>query len=163
VDVIPLAQARELNAAWHSRLPKFGSGFVREQPFLCFGAAYVGRIYSVAIWSNPVARLLPQSEWLELRRLANAPDAPRNTASRMLAVMVKLIRRIRPEITRLISYQDKDAHTGTIYRAAGWTATAEHSGGSWNRPNSKNTGGTPRTRPDRNGAIGPKQRWEFVL
>jgi hypothetical protein len=117
-----LADAVDLNRAWHSRLPRFGTGCIKRQPYLCYGAEFAGRWYAVAIWSNPVARLLPQWEWLELRRLAVGPDAPRNTASRMLGVMARLIRKARPAVVRLISYQDVDAHTGAIYRAAGWTS-----------------------------------------
>src|ERR1043165_8748903 len=96
VEAIPFDQAKDLNRMWHSRLPRLGTGAVENQPFLCFGAEHAGVIYAVAIWSNPVARNLPQREWLELRRLADAPDAPRNTASRLLRVMALLIRRMRP-------------------------------------------------------------------
>jgi hypothetical protein len=160
---IPLQLAVELNRLWHSRLPSFHTGFITNMPYLCYGAECDGRWYAAAIWSNPVARNLPQLEWLELRRFAIAPDAPKNTASRMLSIMCRLIRKARPEVTRLISYQDENAHAGTIYRAAGWVLTLKHKGGSWNRPNARNLNGTPRTRPDLNGATGPKQRWERVL
>jgi hypothetical protein len=57
---------------------------------------------------------------LELRRLAIAPDAPRNTATRMLAIMVREIRKLRPEVVNLVSYQDTEVHTGGIYKGAGW-------------------------------------------
>jgi hypothetical protein len=39
----------------------------------------------------------------------------------MLGEMAKWYRRHRPECEKLISYQDCEVHTGTIYRAAGWT------------------------------------------
>jgi hypothetical protein len=152
-----------LNELWHSRLPSFETGCIQNQPFLCFVAIHDGVAYAAAIWSNPVARNIAQHSVLELRRFAIAPDAPKNTASRMLSIMVKFIRKNRQGIERVISYQDTDVHAGTIYRAAGWKVTGQHSGGSWNRPNSRNAGGTPRTRPDRNGATGPKARWEFAL
>jgi hypothetical protein len=132
-------------------------------PLPCFAAEFAGIIYAVAIWSNPVAASLPQREWLELRRFAIAGDAPKNTASRMLAVMGRLIRESLPEVKKLISYQDEEAHAGTIYKAAGWVAGQRHAGGSWNRPNARNLNGKPRTRPDRNGATGPKIRWEKDL
>lgn len=54
--------------------------------------------------------------------MACAPDAPRNTASRFLAWMVRWFKRNEPEHEHLISYQDTAVHTGTIYRAAGWRA-----------------------------------------
>jgi hypothetical protein len=110
-----------------------------------------------------VAANLPQHEWLELRRFAIAPDAPKNTASRMLRVMRGRIRVDFPGISRLISYQDEEAHRGTIYKAAGWLPTQRHAGGSWSRPNARNLNGTPRTRPDFNNAVGPKIRWEYSL
>ena len=58
---------------------------------------------------------------LSSRRLAVAPDAPHCTASRMLGQMARWIRTNLPDVPVLLSYQDMDVHTGTIYRAAGWT------------------------------------------
>lgn len=116
---IDTESAIRLNRLWHSRLPRFGRAPVK----VCYGAEFEGIYYAVAIWSNPVARLLPQ-DWLELRRLAIAPDAPKNTASRMLGWMARDIRCRFPDTPRLVSYQDTEVHTGTIYRAAGWEATA---------------------------------------
>lgn len=154
VESIGFADAKSLNRLWHSRLPRMGTGFVRNQPFLCFGAEFGGLWYAAAIWSNPVARNLPQREWLELRRLAVAPDAPRNTASRMLRVMALLVRKARPWVTTLVSYHDTAVHTGGIYRAAGWTPTTVNDDGNWDRPG--------RSRP-RAQSEEPKQRWEKVL
>jgi hypothetical protein len=163
VEPIPFTYARELNGLWHSRLPTIGTGFVDNQPFICFAAIFGGLAYAAAIWSNPVARNLPQDTCLELRRYAIAPDAPPNTASRMLSVMVRLVRRERPWLTLLISYQDEETHAGTIYKASGWEPASRHAGGSWNRPNSRNASGTRRTRPDANRATGPKTRWQLKL
>ena len=154
LDVIDFATAKRLNKLWHSRLPRLGTGFVVNQPFLCFGAEFDGRWYATAIWSNPVARNLPQHEWLELRRLAISPDAPRNTASRMLGVMRRLVRQFRPNVVRLVSYQDTEVHTGSIYRAAGWTPTTVNADGTWNRPG--------RSRPQAQSEAA-KQRWERVI
>ncbi len=107
--------ARGAIAAWHSRLPKTQVGpwklaFAIHSHSTCFGAA---------LWHNPSARTLP-SDWLELRRLAISPDAPHCSASFMLAAMSKWIRNEFPDVPMLISYQDQEVHTGTIYRAAGW-------------------------------------------
>jgi hypothetical protein len=144
------ALARRLNALWHSRLPRLTSPQCRA----AYGAECGGLYYAVAVWCRPLARRLPQFEWLELQRLAVAPDAPRNTASRMLAVMARLVRRDFPDVTRLISYQDTAVHTGGIYRAAGWTATTLSRGHEWSRP----TRWRPRVQ-----SASPKQRWEKVL
>ena len=155
LDRIDFRRAKALNRQWHSRMPRFGTGFVENQPFLCWAAVHGGIIYAVAIWSNPAARNLPQQTWLELRRLAIADDAPKNTASRMLRIMELLIRRERPAIVRLVSYQDTGAHTGTIYRAAGWKATTlSAEGDDWDRPS--------RTRPEVQ-SDAAKQRWEKGL
>jgi hypothetical protein len=154
LDRVDFETAKGLNRLWHSRLPRFGTGFVANQPFLCYAAEFDGLAYAVAIWSNPVARNLPQREWLELRRLAAAPDAPRNTCSRMLAVMTRLIRRERPDVVRLVSYHDTVVHTGGIYRAAGWTSTSVSGNGNWTR--------RKRPRPAAQSEA-PKQRWEKVI
>ena len=58
--------------------------------------------------------------WLELRRLAISPDAPKFTATWIIAKMVKDIKKQFPDVTRLVSYQDTEVHTGTIYKAANW-------------------------------------------
>ena len=65
-------------------------------------------------------RMAKDQVWLELRRLAIAPDAPKFTATWMLSKMVKAIKKRHPEITKLVSYQDTEVHTGTIYAAANW-------------------------------------------
>ena len=155
LEPIDFALAKRLNRLWHSRLPRIGTGFVKNQPFLCYAAAFDGVYYAAAIWSNPVARNLPQRSWLELRRLAVAPDAPRNTASRVLGVMARLIRKARPDVVRLVSYQDTEVHTGGIYRAAGWLPVATTgSQRRWGCPS------RPRP-PSQSEAV--KQRWEKVL
>ena len=152
---VPFETAKALNALWHSRLPRFGTGAVKDMnSYLCYAAEFAGIYYAVAIWSNPVARMLPQDRWLELRRLAISAECPKNTATRMLGVMARLIRRKRPEIERLISYQDMEVHKGAIYAAAGWTRTTVNTSASWDRPG--------RRRPKEQSSAN-KQRWEKVL
>jgi hypothetical protein len=145
-----LVIAIRLNEAWHSRLPKIGNGMNCE----AYGAVFDNRYYAIALWSSPVARLLNNRGMWELRRMAISHDAPKNTGSRMLSVMASIIRKEYPSIKILISYQDTDVHTGTIYKAAGWTATARNKEGSWNRPN--------RYRPAAQ-STSPKIRWEKSL
>jgi hypothetical protein len=144
-----------LNELWHSRMPTI-TGFAMCAP--CFAAEFDGKFYAAAIWSLPIAanRLKDGTHILELRRFAIAPDAPRNTASRMLGVMTKIIRKERPDIKKLISYQDTGAHKGAIYAASGWAA-AQSKGTftSW---------GTHRTRPGTiEQSTSPKIRWELAL
>ena len=148
---------RRLNMAWHSRLPKIGASQFR----VCYAAEHDGLYYAVAAWSNPVARLLPQREWLELRRLAISDDAPKNTASRFIGWMVRDIRKRFLDVTRLISYQDCDAHTGTIYKASGW-----HRGDGYilrRRGWAAGSGGATYRMNRCNQSVAPRMRWELVL
>jgi hypothetical protein len=152
--------ARRFIAAWHSRLPKTQAG-----PWIiAFVASYEGTAFGAALWHNPSARTLPK-EWLELRRLAVAPDAPHCTASRMLGQMKRWIKTHMPTVERLISYQDIEVHKGTIYKAAGWTPT--HLAKARTRDRSKVRVGTSRMyRSNLNGQVpdsAAKMRWERSL
>ena len=120
---VSMKVALPLNELWHSRMPEFTS-----PPEKCkaIAAEHEGVYFAAAIWSPPVARKLNWTGRYELRRFAIAPDAPRNTASRMLRVMRLLITRDIPDVEILMSYQDLDSHTGAIYRAAGWEKVAEN-------------------------------------
>ena len=143
------------NDRWHSRLPLVGASHFR----VCYCGEAFNLLYAVAAWSNPVARLLPQLTWLELRRFAIADDAPRFTASRMLGWMRRDIKARFPAVERLISYQDLDAHQGTIYKAAGWTQAENYTPrargwiGWGNRPRKGRT----------NQAVAPRMRWELEV
>lgn len=154
------SHAVSLVRAWHSRLPNTQSG-----PWTnAFVAEFLGRSYAVALWNNPSARNLPQ-DWLELRRMATAPDAPRNTCSMMLARMADWLRQHRPEVSRLISYQDTAVHHGTIYKAANWKTTWTTKART--RDRSKPRAGTARNyRSNINGSApdaAEKIRWELCL
>ena len=132
---IDVHKACKLNECWHSRLPKVDwSNIVRNKRSACYAAEFNDIAFAIAIWSSPVARLLADKNWLELRRMAIADDAPKNTASRMLRVMRLMITKDMPEIVNLISYQDTEVHKGTIYAAAGWkaTQTSTVNGKGWN-------------------------------
>lgn len=111
----PKQHAVQLVRKWHSRLPR-----VQRGPWMyAFDASCNGVTYVVALWCNPSARTLPQQQ-VELRRMACAPDAPKNTASRFLMWMIRWFRANHPEHERAISYQDTAVHKGTIYKASGW-------------------------------------------
>jgi hypothetical protein len=146
-----------LNAAWHSRLPNCGN--VKMCGHLaCYAAEYDGVYYASAIWTDPIARALNGFGWLELRRLAIGPLAPKNTASRVLKVMRLMVGRRFPEICKLISYQDTSVHTGAIYGAAGWSPVETRvNSGNWQ--SSVRHRDTPTPEKDR-----PKKiRWEFDI
>lgn len=146
-----------LNKAWHSRLPLIGASMFR----VCY-VAYFGELYyATAAWSNPVARMLPQRTWLELRRMAICDSAPKNTASRMIGWMIRDIHKRFPEVEMLISYQDCNSHSGTIYKASGW----HRAEGYISRTKGWAAGGggaayrTNRT----NQNVAPRMRWEYPL
>lgn len=149
--------AIRLNMQWHSRLPiVVHSNITRNATHVCYKAECRGLYYAVAIWTSPTNFVLPNKTWLELRRFAIAPDAPRNTASRMLGWMVRSIRQHFPHIERLISYQDCDAHKGTIYKASGWSPSVksfEHRDRGKRAGRKRNNSQTTAT----------KQRWELQL
>ena len=159
IEQCPVEHARDLVAAWHSRMP-----VTQVSPWqYAFAARCGGITYGVALWHNPSARMLP-SHWLELRRLAVADDAPHCTASRMLGQMARWFRRHAPERERLISYQDVAVHQGTIYAAAGWTAA--HTTPARKRDRSSRRPGGRLYRWDTNGAdahSSAKVRWEMEL
>lgn len=98
--------ARDLIAAWHSRLPKTQVGPWK----LAFVAHHGYTAYGAALWHNPSARGLPQ-DWLELRRLAIPEDAPPHAASWMLGAMRRWIGVNLPTVPRLMSYQDTPPST----------------------------------------------------
>lgn len=156
----PTDEAVELCRKWHSRLPNTQWG-----PWqFAFRAHFSGTVFAVALWNNPSARTLPP-HWLELRRMACSPDAPRNTASRFLGWMVRFFTASHPDRERCISYQDTAVHTGTIYKAAGWQIG--HVAKARVRDRSKARVGTKRAyRSNMNGPspdASEKIRWEKLL
>ena len=158
---IGMRRAQELNRQWHSMLPRTDLGnLLCGNTSVAYAAEYDGRQYAVAIWSQPIIRAMCDGTTIELRRLAICSKAPKNTASRMLAVMRRLVKRKFPFLGKAISYLAVDNHKGTIYRAAGW----------------KPVGDIVAARPQRfsninknTRATGPlqthsrKQRWEQIL
>tara|TARA_R110000868_G_scaffold407598_2_gene689206 strand:+ start:2017 stop:2550 length:534 start_codon:yes stop_codon:yes gene_type:complete len=123
VKKIGVKHAMHYNELWHSRLPVTShSNMIRNKHFVFYGAEYLDHCFAVAMWTDPVAanRMSKDYVWLELRRLAIADDAPRFTATWMIAKMIKQIRKQFPDVTRLVSYQDAEVHSGTIYAAANW-------------------------------------------
>ena len=155
--VIRAQTACLLNEQWHSRLPIIDwSNVVRNTHYICFGAEYQNEFYAAAIWSSPVAqnRFKYGKQVLELRRMAISPEAPRNTATRMLAFMRKQIQKTFPDIALLISYQDTEVHFGTIYKADNWIAATLTEGTSWT---------TDKRSRNNDQSLADKIRWEYRL
>lgn len=153
---IPIETARRLNRMWHSRLPEYRVGCrPKQHAWVCYAAEYDGLFYAVAIWSHPNSRFLDKADCLELRRMAISPDSPANTASRMISVMIKLIRKIDSNIKKFISYQDTEVHKGTIYRASGWFIAKESKAMDYSFNNKRH-----RPKPQN---IADKIRWEYSI
>lgn len=146
-----------LNARWHSRFPVIDwSNVVRNRHYVCYGAFFDSNCFAVAIWSSPIAanRLKDGQHLLELRRMAISDEAPKNTASRMLSWMRKDIEQKFPDVLRLISYQDTEAHHGTIYKASNWYLASEPTSIDWNTSTRKRSAAQ---------SSAPKVRWEYDL
>jgi hypothetical protein len=154
---IGVDESMRYNELWHSRLPMTDKGnLTRNRHYTFYGAEYKDHCFATAIWTTPVAnnRLSSDETWLELRRLAIAPDAPKYTATWMISKMIKLIKKKFPEVTKLISYQDTEVHTGTIYAAANWHKTGSTKGIEWNSK-------TRVRKPSQSTA--DKVRWTYTL
>ena len=149
---IPRKQFKRLNEQWHSRLPVCNNCFEG----VCFAAEYNNIIFAVAWWTKPIAqnRLKYGKYIYELRRMAISHDAPVNTASRFLKVMVILLKREMPNIYKLISYQDTGVHKGTIYKASGWGSVNKSKGHTWTRKTRKR---------NKDQSMSDKIRWELCL
>jgi len=146
-----------LNELWHSRLPKIHwSNVVRNTHYVCYVFYYEEAIMGVGIWSSPVAqnRMKDGKTILELRRLALSKFCPKNTASFVIAKMIKEIKIKFPEIIKLISYQDNKVHLGTIYKASNWQEVGQTELFEWNTTNRKRN----KLQSDSS-----KTRWEYYL
>lgn len=132
IEEVDLAIGQWLNQRWHSVLP-IVQGLSWGTRKIAYVAMYNKLPYAVAMWTTPIAanRLINGFDALELRRFAIHDSAPKNTASRMLSVMYKLLRKKWPEVFRFISYQAVDHHSGTIYKASGWEICAFSDAETW--------------------------------
>jgi hypothetical protein len=99
-----------------------------------------GRIVGYMTYTYPGAIMQYSQQYLELKRMYVIDEAPRNVESKALSISVRLIRKMFPHITALISYADPArGHQGTIYKAAGWCrAGLSDCSGQWrNHPTRK--------------------------
>ena len=151
--------AYNLNKLWHSRLPNTTiNTIIMNTNKICFGAKYKNIWFASAIWTDPIARAFNGKNLLELRRMAICKNSPKNTASRMLSIMTKIIKKELPHIWKLISYQDTEVHTGTIYKASNWESVGLSRKANWYHPTKKYKSRKMMTNPIVAG--GPKIRWE---
>jgi hypothetical protein len=120
-EEIQLRLAQELNAKWHSMLPRTDLGnLMAGSTSVAFGALHGGNWFAVSIWTQPIIAAMCDGHTIELRRFAICKEAPKNTASRMLSHDRRAIKKKWPFLNRAISYLAIDVHHGTIYKASGW-------------------------------------------
>ena len=160
IEEIAMRVACDLNAVWHSMLPRTDLGnMLCGNTSVAYAAEFDRRYFAVAIFSQPIIRAIAKDgKTIELRRLAICSDAPKNTASRMLSVCRRLVKKKYPQMEKIVSYLAVDVHKGTIYRASGWKPVGQIVAA---RPQ--------RLRGSKQRATGPlqttsaKQRWEIDL
>ncbi len=125
VTDVPAEVAQPLIEQFHY-LHRMPAGVAR-----CFGVYLNGDLCGAVVFSNGARQshcLLAAGrpgDVVTLARLWLADALPKNSESRVLAIVLRLLRRTSP-YKLVISYADPAAgHTGTIYRAAGWTALGQ--------------------------------------
>jgi hypothetical protein len=146
-----------LNELWHSRLPDIHwSNVVRNKKYVCYVFKYKQAIVGTAIWSSPVAANRFKNGWnmLELRRMALSDVCPKNTATYTISQMIKQIKIKFPDLVKLVSYQDKEVHLGTIYKASNWVAATDVPLLDWN---------TSKRKRNNLQSTSAKVRWEYSL
>jgi hypothetical protein len=129
----------------------------------CFAGWADDELVAAQVWRWPTARMLPSDgSWLELSRWCLTPQAGKNAGSRMMGFVAKWLRRNCPEVTTLVSYSDPvHGHTGSLYKASGWTYTPTHHSERYDA----NGKGYPSGHGSWDGVTrqSPKHRWTYRL
>lgn len=116
-------EAEQCYRLWHYLGEK---GFMSSYNFgVFFGDELLGCIsYGVpnAIEMEGLFTRYNQKGWWEIKRFALSPLCPKNSESRMIAVSLRILRKLEPTLKGIITYADSGVgHTGTIYRASGFS------------------------------------------
>ena len=123
--------ARECFKKWH---------YLGDINFLStydFGVFYNQELWGCISFGSPNAKVLkgywtPETQigWYEIKRLALSDELPKNSESRVIAIGIKLLRKL-DKVKGIVTYADNGVgHQGTIYRASGFAyrgLTAEKS------------------------------------
>ena len=124
VDVCDIKEIQEVIERVHYSHSIFG---VTKD--FCFSAKVDGVIVGGAIFGKPAGKGVAEKysdglPLLELRRFVMEDEAPKNSETKCLAIM---LRRLRKEgIRKILSYADPAfGHRGTIYRTAGFKLIGE--------------------------------------
>lgn len=82
------------------------------------GIAWLDEFGAIVI-ATPTSRRLPV-RWLELVRWCIVSDE-KNAGSRQWGAFVRALRKVRPDVTTIVSYSDPSVgHDGALYRACNW-------------------------------------------
>ena len=122
VEECPIADVRVFVEGHH-----YSKSVRGVTPKFCFKVTSGERMVGAAIFGLPGMRetIDKYSEHgkynlLELRRFCMVDDAPRNSESKVLSVMLRALRKYG--VQRILSYSDPNVgHVGTIYKALGFT------------------------------------------
>lgn len=121
LNFISMKEAKECFRLWHY----FGEkGFMSSYNFgVFFNDELLGCIsYGVpnAIEMKGLYSRTDQKGWWEIKRMALSPRCPKNSASRVIAISIKILRKLE-NLKGIITYADTaQNHTGTIYKASGF-------------------------------------------
>ena len=78
IEEISMREAQDLNRRWHSLLPRTDLGnLLCGNMSVAYGALYDGKMYAVAILSQPIVHAMCGGKTIELRRLAICYEAPK--------------------------------------------------------------------------------------
>jgi hypothetical protein len=108
------------------------SGKVVRNSQLSFGAFFNGRLEGAMQFGPPLDKrkmlgLVRGTEWsqmLELNRMAFSENLPRNSESRALGYVFRIIKKNYPQINWVVSFADAtQCGDGAIYRASGFLLT----------------------------------------
>lgn len=81
-----------------------------------------GSVVAGTVWRSPTSRRLPNDgSWLELSRWCLTPAAGVNAGSRSHGAAVRILKRLLPDVTTILSYSDpSNGHRGELYRACNY-------------------------------------------
>lgn len=130
--IAPLRTRREVRAFLDAYHHLGGRGVPAYKHALGVWVGYV--LMGVGVFGWPRSQHLCKEGVLELYRFALIDALPRNSESYCLARMLKWLR--THGYREVITYSDPaQGHTGTIYKAVGFTCEGKAGGGTWaNRP-----------------------------
>jgi len=122
VTECPLSQIRDFIEQHH-----YSKSVRGVTPTHCFRIDHEGQLVGAAIFGIPAMRetIRKYSEdgrlkLVELRRLCFLDEAPRNTESKTIGIMCRILR--NKGVQRILSYADlNQGHVGTIYKATGFS------------------------------------------